>query len=370
MTKILNELATIEFSEDILSRLNLNSIYDSFKKNYQKLDNLKHARSEHEERNVLMRWWHNDKLQDAQLDSAEVQAEFSKTIGQLMLISIMQAKKLVEQQTQLNAQQGKLQTQADGIAQQASQLQLQHHRLADQSNQLEKLVREYFELKGLTEDGAERLIEIAAEVKGTKDDVLQQFAIRMHQIDDVQASVTGQIASLSAQVDAQLHLHLTQTQRTVVELQRETQERLLASESHLREQQHVALQTITANVTSAERSQKSLEASVLAKNVKFDHTLSALVTKIEQGDEAACEQFEVMRDELLELGKRTADAATAQTDNAAELARCDQQQRLMHELLDNYRNEVSARFKRLSYICVGFGLGVAGSLAGVIYLWK
>lgn len=370
MTKILNELATIELSEDILSRLNLNSIYDSFKKNYQKLDNLKHARSEHEERNVLMRWWHNDKLQDAQLDSVEVQAEFSKTIGQLMLISIMQAKKLVEQQTQLNAQQGKLQAQADGIAQQASQLQLQHHRLADQSTQLEKLVREYFELKGLTEEGAERLIEIAAEVKGTKDDMLQQFANRMRQIDDVQAGVTGQMASLSTRVDAELHRHLAQAQSAFVELQRETQERLLASESHLREQQHVALQTITANVTSVERSQKSLEASVLAKNAKFDHTLSAVATKIEQRDEAASEQFEVMRDKLRELATHTADAATVQADTAAELASCHKQQRLMHELLDNYRNEMSARLKRLSHVYVGLGLGVAGSLAGVIHLLK
>jgi hypothetical protein len=370
MTKLLNELATIEFSDDILSRLDLSSIYESFRKNYRKLDDLKHARSEYEERNALMRWWHNDKLQDAQLDSAEVQAEFSKTIGQLMLISIMQSKKLVEQQTQLTAQQGKLQTQAEGIAQQASQLQLQHHRLADQSTQLEKLVHEYFELKGLTEEGAERLIAIAAEVKGTKDDVLQQFANRMRQIDDVQADVTGQMASLSRQVDAELHRHLEHAQDTIGELEREMRERLVASESHLREKQHVALQEITAHVTSLERSQKSLEASVLAKSTMFDHTLSAMVTKIEQRDEIAREQFGVVRDELCELATSTANAATAQAHTSAELASCHQQQRLMQELLDNYHNEVSARFKRLYYVYAGLGLGVASSLAGVIHLLK
>lgn len=92
MSQIINELATIEVSNEVLQQLDVGGIYQSFSKNYRKLDDLKNFRTEYEKKNWLMRWWHNDKLRDAQLDSAEVQAEFSKTIGQLMMISIMQSK--------------------------------------------------------------------------------------------------------------------------------------------------------------------------------------------------------------------------------------------------------------------------------------
>lgn len=316
MTQILNDLARIDFSDDILERLDLTGIYDSFRKNYRKLDDLKNARSEHEERNALMRWWHSDKLQEAQLDSAEVQAEFSKTIGQLMLISIMQSKKLVEQQTQLNAQQGKLKAQAEGIAQQASELQLQHHRLADQSIKLERLVHEYFELKGLTEEGAARLIEIATEVKSTKEDMLQRFADKVRQIDSTYRSVTGQIDSLSSQVNSQLHRHDERAQSAIKELQ------------------------------------------------------SAVTTKVEQCNDTVRERYGALQNELRELGARATDVASAQSKAGAELVSCKQQQQMLLESFENYRNEVSARFKRLSYVCVALGLGLAGSLAGVMIVLK
>ena len=144
MSQIINQLATIELSDEVLQGLDIGSIYQNFNKNYRNLDSLKNFKTEYEKKNAVMRWWHNDKLQDAQLNSAEVQAEFSKTIGQLMMLSIMQSKKLSEQQTQLNEQQGKLKSQADGIAEHAGELQNQHQVLAEQSEKLETLVHEYF----------------------------------------------------------------------------------------------------------------------------------------------------------------------------------------------------------------------------------
>jgi hypothetical protein len=92
MTQIINELATIEVSEEMLQQLDIDRIYQSFSENYRKLDNLKNTRSAHEDRSWIGRWWNSDELRDAQLDSAEVQAEFSKAIGQLMVISIMQSR--------------------------------------------------------------------------------------------------------------------------------------------------------------------------------------------------------------------------------------------------------------------------------------
>lgn len=200
MSQTIHELATINVSEDAIRGLDLGGISQSFSKNFKKLDDLKKFRAEHEQRNILMRWWHNDKLRDAQLDSAEVQAEFSKTIGQLMMISILQSKKLTEQQQQLNDQQGALRKQADGIAGQAAVLQQQHQALAKQSGELERLVKDYFALKGLTEQGAQRLIEIAGEVKSTKQSMLDEFAIRSHQLESTCTALASELSNLRGAV--------------------------------------------------------------------------------------------------------------------------------------------------------------------------
>ena len=74
MSEIINQLSSLEVSNEILHQLDVGGIYQSFSKNYRKLDDLKNFRSDYEKKNGLMRWWHNDKLRDAQLDSAEVQA--------------------------------------------------------------------------------------------------------------------------------------------------------------------------------------------------------------------------------------------------------------------------------------------------------
>jgi type IV pilus biogenesis protein CpaD/CtpE len=182
--------------------------------------------------------------------------------------------------------------------------------------------------------------------------------------------VAGQLASLSAQVDVELRLHQERMRTAILDVERETRECLVAAESNLREQQHAALQAITANVTSIERGQVALEASVLANNSKFDNTLSAVAAEVKQRDETAQERFGILQDELRELATRTSNAAASCANAEAELASCNLQQRLMLESFENYRNEVSARFKRLSYVYVGLGLGVAGSLAGVIHLLK
>lgn len=237
MSQIINQLATIELSDEVLQGLDIGSIYQNFNKNYRNLDNLKKFKTEYEKKNAVMRWWHNDKLRDAQLDSAEVQAEFSKTIGQLMLLSIMQSKKLSEQQTQLNKQQGKLKSQADGIAEHAGELQNQHQVLAKQSKKLETLMHEYFELKGLTEDGAQRLITIAQEVKATKDGLLQEFARRAKNVEVLCDEVATQMASVSSQADEQFRLSSEQTQSSIQALQKETRHELGAFSTKLAEQE-------------------------------------------------------------------------------------------------------------------------------------
>lgn len=261
MTQIINQLAEIEVSNEVLQQLDVAGIYQSFSANYRKLDDLKNFRSEYEKKNRLMRWWHNDKLRDAQLDSAEVQSEFSKTIGQLMMISIMQSKRLAEQQTQLNEQQGRLKAQADGIAEHAGELQRQHQVLAEQSaklqdqadgiaehtdelqkqhqvlseqsRKLENLVHEYFALKGLTEEGAQKLVDIARDVKATKSEMLHEFDVRSKGVDALCADVSSGMATLSMQVGEQIRASAQLTHAELASVQRETREALETSEASL-----------------------------------------------------------------------------------------------------------------------------------------
>ncbi len=282
MSEIINELATIEVSKEVLQQLDLGGIYQTFTNNYRKLDDLKNFRSEYEKKNRLMRWWHNDKLRDAQLDSLEVQAEFSKTIGQLMMLSIMQSKKLYEQQTQLNEQQRKLKTQADGIAEHASELQRQHQKLAEQSGKLETLVHEYFALKGLTEDGARKLIEIANEIKATKESMLQEFSVRAHEVENQCAQLFTQMDALSTKVYEQIQLSVEQTNTSIVAIQKETRDVLSSLEATLREEHQAGQQVLGERIAmQAACHQESLELQV-AKNSELSRTLDGLSEKTQE----------------------------------------------------------------------------------------
>ena len=157
-----------------------------------------------EKKNWLGRLWHRGDLRDAQMDSAQVQADFSKSIGQLMMISIMQSKMLSSQQTILNEQQSGLKAQADHIEMHANDLAAQHLVLKEQSERLENLVKDYFALKGLTDKGAEALIKIAKEVKGTKSDMLAKFEEHVTNLKALCSRLSSQVDERVAQVDSQM----------------------------------------------------------------------------------------------------------------------------------------------------------------------
>lgn len=180
MDDIIEQLATIHFDESLLANAKVDDIYHDFNAHYGRLDDLKKFRSDFEQKNFLSRWWNSDQLQDAQLSSTEVQAAFSKTIGQLMLISIAQSKKLTQQQLDLSKQQGELTKQSTKISDQAEKLAMQNDELVRQSVEQDRLIKESRELKGLTEDSVKKLIAIANEVKSTKDDLLAQFEPKIH----------------------------------------------------------------------------------------------------------------------------------------------------------------------------------------------
>ena len=370
MSKIINDLASIEVSNETLHRLNVDSIYRDFSRNYKRLDDLKKFRSDYENKNALMRWWDNDKLQDAHLDSAEVQAEFSKTIGQLMMISIMQSKKLAEQQVQLNEQQGNLRRQADGISEHAGALQKQHHVLAEQALKLETLVHEYFALKGLTEDGAQKLIDIACEVKTTKDGMLQAFAVRAKDVEVLCGDLASQMVSLSAQVNDQIRQSAEQTQLGINALQHEMLAVLAASESALRNELDAVQQSLKRNMATLEQVQCETEASQKAKNAALELSLSCLSSKLEQQEAAYQEKLRFIEGELARQAVRTTDVANDLSGVNKELVASIQQQQTLLETLGQFQYEATGRIKRLGYVAAGLSVVVLGMLGGMAHLLR
>lgn len=368
MSQIINELATIEVSNEVLQQLDLGGIYQSFSKNYQKLDDLKNFRTEYEKKNRLMRWWHNDKLRDAQLDSAEVQAEFSKTIGQLMMISIMQSKKLSEQQTQLNDQQGKLKTQADGIAEHAGTLQEQHQVLAEQSQKLEALVREYFELKGLTEEGAQKLIDIAIEVKATKDQMLQEFTSRANGVEVVCTEVQSRIESVAAQVDERLRLSEEQTQAGIAGVQRDTREALASYEFSQRTYQETVQNALNKELERLAQSQREAETILQSKHSMLESNLSELSEKQAQQHAAHQQKLGTIDSTVEDLNTRSNVLASAIAGTKDGLASCIEQQQTQKNAMIEFQQEVSGNLKRFRHITAGLSVAVLVLIGSVMHL--
>lgn len=267
MFEVINSLAKIEFSRDVLQQLDMEGIYRDFSSIYGQLDNLKNFRADHENKNRFLQWWDNDKLADAQLDSAEVQAKFSKMIGQLMMISIAQSKGLMEQQGQLNNQQSKLESQANGIAAQASQLQIQHHTLDEQSKDLKNLMHDYFEMKGLTEDGAQRLIDIASEVKATKAGLLEEFVARELNLRALCSTVESQTDSLAVQLGSQIS-----------QIDKTTQLRSIALEDEMRK----TLSTIGSDLRKEQLAEQQVNSQLLEKSRQDRIQIEALQGKVDR----------------------------------------------------------------------------------------
>lgn len=177
MSEIIHEMAQIQLPKELLQQVDLDNLFENFRTNFKKLDEFKNVRDKHNNRDFFKKFVDgmtgDNTLESAQFDAVEVQAEFSKAIGQLMVLSIMQSQYLDRQQQQLSAQQITIKAQTSSIEQHNTILEEQHKHLAKQNVELEKWVKEFLALKGLTEKDAKKLIEIAQEVKNTRDQLLQ-----------------------------------------------------------------------------------------------------------------------------------------------------------------------------------------------------
>lgn len=207
MKSITRNMARLNISSEMLESIDTASILDSFRHDFKKLGDFKKAREKHESRNALSRWWNSDELKNAQLDSIELQESFSQKLGQLMVISVAMSQQLNDQQQSLSEQQASLQKQTCDIDEANKKISDQQKDLSEQQEKLKTLIENYFELKGLTANQAETLIQIADEVKTTKERMIASFIQERNAVlamkNEIETAVIQQQQSFQLSCDRQ-----------------------------------------------------------------------------------------------------------------------------------------------------------------------
>lgn len=372
MSEILNQLASLEVSNEMINFADLHEIASNFKNNYEKLDNLKEFRSEYEKKTWFRRLWHRDSLRDVQMDATQVQAEFSKSIGQLMMISILQSKMMSNQQTVLNAQQLGLKAQADNIETNTKDLAAQHEGLKEQSERLENLVRDYFALKGLTEKGAAELIRIATEVKGTKNEMLANFDERVTDLQEIYSQFSHRLDERVAQIDSQVQAAIRRIDSAFDSFKQETlvARQDLASAMH---QENEGLRQELGKAVDAHR--ERVDKRVIQVAVQIKHAIEKVDSEfksLRQEDEAARQDFasamhqknEAIRQELgkvIDSQRETVRGLSCLVDeHVEELSQHTVRIATLGEKMDTQL----AKFKRLGRV---MGLGIIASIT--LFAW-
>ena len=174
MEDIINKMALVPVSPKMIEKVDMASLLKSLEDDFEQLENFKKFRNDYEEKNFIGRWWDNNELEGAQLDAVVLQASFSKKLGQLMVVAITQSQMLTQQQVVLKEQQEEIKNQTQDIASVNRSIADQQGKLAEQQRDMQKLIDDYFELKGLTAEGAKKLILIAHEVEATKDQLIEK----------------------------------------------------------------------------------------------------------------------------------------------------------------------------------------------------
>lgn len=205
MSNLVERVSKVPLSADLVRLGNPDDLLKSFAKTFSKLGAFKAIRDKHDNRGFGEKFWDlvtfDDTMEVAQLDAVETQEAFSKMLGQLMVLSIAQAQQLQEQQAELLGQQEALRSQAGRIENQAATIADQQKDLARQNDELDTLVREYFDLKGLTLDGAAKLVEVAKEVQGTRDALLESFRRSILEVNTRAETYESLFSAYSAEIE-------------------------------------------------------------------------------------------------------------------------------------------------------------------------
>jgi DNA repair exonuclease SbcCD ATPase subunit len=263
LAEVVKTMSQVIIPQDLIDEVDMGALLKGFRKDYKQLDNLKNTRQEHEKRNFVGRLLNKDELENAQLSAAELQASFSKKLGQLLIISVAQSQQLNSQQHELSEQQNTIKKQTERLARNDDELKEQQFNLEAQNNKLEKLVNDYFELKGLTQDGALKLIKIANDVKETRDSIVMSFDERMLEIDKIRQSIDAEHEDLVSHQTQQLSTFKIEASNRLDEHQKHMQ---LSIKQCMQQIAQVEEQLRQALITFEQRVSDSL--SLTMQNVK------------------------------------------------------------------------------------------------------
>lgn len=299
MEVIVKSMAKISVPEDILSELDIPELLQSFSDDYKKLDNVKDTRENHEKRNWFMRKWHSNEVKDAQLSAVEVQASFSKKIGQLMMISIAQSQMLNQQQLKLQTQQQEIKEQTEEIALANRKIAEQQDSLSEQQEELDKLIKEYFELKGLTVEGAKQLIAIANEVKQTKAELISAFE-KEHQevvlvkqnIEDVLNKQLEQVAQfldqskrdsdlLKSGLEEEIHSIAVAIDQKFETYSKETNENIAGLQTQFGTQLSAQSEELKKQEIKNDQLGEKLQSDLVAQRASMDESLSLMQKQLQ-----------------------------------------------------------------------------------------
>jgi hypothetical protein len=229
MSTVIAQLAEMVPSDDLLAQIDIAEVYEKFHRTFKRLDDFKKIRDEHEQRGFLGRMFNRGELKDAQLDAQEVQAEFSKTLAQLMVISSLQSQQLTKQQELIRQQQNDLEAKATELARQNLRLEQHQAVIRDQSSKLRTYVTDLLDVQGLTGEHGEMLIQIAQEVVTTRDSMLADFDRRME-------AIRSLLENQHEQSQRLLDHHATWAKQQWAELRSEMDSRLEDLQQELRQQ--------------------------------------------------------------------------------------------------------------------------------------
>ncbi|MFJ4373523.1 hypothetical protein ACIP1T_13000 [Pseudomonas japonica] len=301
MSQVIAQLASTVPSEDLLAQIDIAEVYEKFHNTFKRLDDFKRVRDEHEQRSFLGRLFNRGELKNAQLDAQEVQAEFSKTLAQLMVISSLQAQQLTEQQNQLSAQQNALDARAEELARQNTRLEQHQAVIKHQAANLRTYVTELLKVQGLTDDHGEQLISIANEVLETRDKLLANFDERMRRIQgvlDEQQQLVREVLDEQSSTFEQAQAQLRQGIETAFE------QRLAALDQRL-------LDTLEARHRVAVESTDRLSAEITSQAQQQEYRQADLNRQLSELREVLAEQEQTLRNERSERQQEQAERHTA-----------------------------------------------------------
>lgn len=357
MTDMIARLADVKPPAELLLQVDMAEIFEKFHTTFKRLDDFKNVRDRHEQRGFLGRLFNGKELKEAQLDAQELQAEFSKTLAQLMVISTVQSQQLVEQQKQLGVQQKDLEEKADALASHTRQLETHQANIQQQAAELRRYVTNLLNVQGLTDEHAHRLIEIAEDVTSTRDRLIQQFDARMETID---ASLTQQSVATGksiAELEEQLGTRLAT-------FSHEQLERQILNEQ-TQAQLHEALASHTDEALAQLRSDTASEQELLRHEQEERHREALAQSRMQH--QALQSEHEQLRQQLQSsLALHEQRSATQLKEQNERLT--TQSSLLQAELqtLRDAQQDADTAWRRMGrHLWIGLGFFAIASAAGI-----